>query len=313
MKTFGSLLISAALLCSCSVYQSTSVSLDDAQARGKARIIDEAGISRDFEKIVKVDSAYYGIRRSAVKETNYISQYVLIPHATNLKIYLEKPPIYHVWVTLNKKSKANGVLYGVQDSSIWIADPGFMRDYRKIASGHSIENDARFRIQKIQVTDIQHIKIRKLNSIGKGLLLGPVTGVGFGVVVGAGGFEKIIGGAILGIFGVPVGGIVGASKFKIPIQGDFSRYQVNRKHLSPVNWKISAVESAPAPVTLLPINHGEFTHYNGWRAYTSQQEMMTGIKDKDKIRAQRRGVPPASGLIPVTLILWALLVRPFSF
>ena len=69
-KSISLLLLGMILLQSCSVYEKTSVSLDDAQNRGIVKVMPTYGQKVYFKNIELKDSVYYGI---AMKDKNGIS------------------------------------------------------------------------------------------------------------------------------------------------------------------------------------------------------------------------------------------------
>ena len=63
-KSVSLVLLATILLQSCVVYQKTSVPLESAIEKGKAKLITTTGNKLNFRKIEKVDSIYYGTLNS---------------------------------------------------------------------------------------------------------------------------------------------------------------------------------------------------------------------------------------------------------
>ena len=87
-----------------------------------------------------------------------------------------KPKIHRVWLDVkDQKRDIPGVLYQITDSSVFISGSTAAYDYRGKYEGF---------ITEISVANINTIKTRPKNSIGKGAGIGALTGIGFGAVFG---------------------------------------------------------------------------------------------------------------------------------
>jgi len=136
---------------------------------------------------------------------------------------------YKTWVYLHKETlKIRCVLYKVKDSSILVTN---------IENGES---------QEIYIRDIQKIKIRKKNSIGKGALIGSVSGLVLGGAIGLiegddppdqwimsyTAEEKAVGyGVLLTPIGAGVGVLIGSIKKSFDINGKLENYKLNKQQL----------------------------------------------------------------------------------
>ncbi len=141
---------------------------------------------------------------------------------------VQKVKIYKTWIILNDESKIHGILYQLKDSSILVTN---------IKTEES---------QEIDIKDIQKIKIRRKNSIGRGAVIGGVSGLVVGGIVGymngddpdgislfkMSAEEKAVstGVGFLPI-GAGVGILVGTIKKKFDINGNISNYNKNIQQL----------------------------------------------------------------------------------
>jgi len=139
---------------------------------------------------------------------------------------IKKVKVYKTWVSLMNESKIIGVLYKLNDSSIFVTD---------IKTNVSKE---------IYIKDIQKIKIRRKNSIGRGALIGGATGLVAGGLLGlaegddSGGWfamsaeEKAVGyGVFFSGVGAGVGVLAGTIKKKFNINGSIDNYNKDKEEL----------------------------------------------------------------------------------
>ena len=150
---------------------------------------------------------------------------------------IKKNKIYKTWVTLNSEPfKVKGFLYEVNDSSISVVDFGMMKEY----------STDRFQVANLHINDIEKIKTRRNNSIGRGILIGAATGFVVGGLIGlfdgddpagtlmawTAGEKAIMAGGTLSIGGAVIGGLIGLLKVRIPIDGSMNKFNRNRNKLN---------------------------------------------------------------------------------
>ncbi|MEI8005499.1 MAG: fibrobacter succinogenes major paralogous domain-containing protein [Bacteroidota bacterium] len=144
---------------------------------------------------------------------------------------VSKKKIYKTWVKLtNGQGTKKGVIYEIRDSSVLISDSREKKDYYK----------GNFRTSKIDVSSIDKIKIRRVRRTENGALIGTLTGLAAGIIVGglltsASGNTTAGGYVLFGIWGAGAGAIIGAGlgsmKICIPIHGKQASYNSNMKKL----------------------------------------------------------------------------------
>ena len=103
-KSISILLLGMILLQSCSVYQKTSVSLNDAQNRGIVKVIPNYGQKVYFKKIELRDSVYYGY---AMKDKNGITP-------------LYQAQISSIFIKDVKKSKQLKIIMAIAVSLVFV-------------------------------------------------------------------------------------------------------------------------------------------------------------------------------------------------
>ena len=138
--------------------------------------------------------------------------------------------IYKVWVTFIDDSKlVKGVLYDADESKV------------TILKNNSIEKSG---LLNIKPERIHKLKLRRVGSVGRGVWVGALIGVGVGGVVGfAGGDdkgtilsytaeEKAVGlGIVLGVLGSGISPLIASKKKKILINGNLDVY---KQHLEEI-------------------------------------------------------------------------------
>ena len=142
---------------------------------------------------------------------------------------------YKTWLTLNSEPfKSKGILYQSKESSILLAP--LVKNKQQISDKSLVE---------FQIHNIETIKLRKKNKIGKGILIGAVTGLVAGGLIGlidgddppdtwfalTAGDKAIIAGVPLAICGAGIGAAIGSIKIKIPINGSNNKYRKNKNEL----------------------------------------------------------------------------------
>ena len=162
-------------------------------------------------------------------------------NSLNAQDTFQKIKIYRTWVSLNSEPfKIKGVLYEVKDSSILVSRSVVIQDY----------STDRFEIAKLNINNIETIKTRRKNSIGKGVLIGAVSGLVVGVLIGlidgddppctsgswiclryTAGQKALMAGVPLAVSGAGIGALIGSIKVKIPINGNINNYNRNKNKL----------------------------------------------------------------------------------
>lgn len=148
----------------------------------------------------------------------------------------EKSKIYKVWVKLNDSQRTTfkGILYQIKDSSVIILNELNVEAYLK----------GRLDTISVNYDKINQLKIRRDKNIGKGALLGSVSGyIGGGLFV----YNLVKGEEFAGlitfevalyyaIIGAGVGMIVGNIKDRVPIKGDIGNFNTYRSLLEDYSY-----------------------------------------------------------------------------
>ena len=147
-----------------------------------------------------------------------------------------KIKIYKTWISLTSEPfNISGVLYEVKDSSILVSSSFKKEDY------HSDS----FEIVELQIRNIEEIKVRKKNNIGKGAWVGALFGLGVGGIIGmisgddppgslisySAADKAMMMGFSLAVIGSGAGTLIGLKKKKIPINGNLENYYFNKSKL----------------------------------------------------------------------------------
>jgi hypothetical protein len=150
----------------------------------------------------------------------------------------EARPIHKIWVTpRNNTSRLIGYLSEVGDSLI-------------IVSSHLNQSGFTEDLQSIDFQNIETIKFRKKGKVGNSILIGALSGVAIGAIVGfasgddncSGGLfsslfcytkeqKAVLGGVSLLLPGVLIGAVAGSIKIEIPINGDYQTFKKKRGEL----------------------------------------------------------------------------------
>ncbi len=154
---------------------------------------------------------------------------------------IKKNKVYRTWITMNSEPfKVKGFLYEINDSSISVANSKIIKEYSTV----------RFQVAKLHIIDIEKIKTRRNNSIGRGIWIGAVTGFVVGGIIGlvdgddpagflamTAGEKAIKAGVALSIGGAVIGGLIGTIKIRIPIDGSMNNYNRNKNKLNKYSIK----------------------------------------------------------------------------
>jgi hypothetical protein len=146
--------------------------------------------------------------------------------------------IYRTWVSsIYEPFKAKGVLYDINDSSIFIANLDALK----------YPPTERLKTVKIDIIyNVNLIKTRRNNNIGKGILIGAVSGFALGAILGlssqddeifTSGQLALSMGGTLALFGIPIGAAIGAVKVKIPINGSIKTFHENSNRLKKYSYR----------------------------------------------------------------------------
>ncbi len=146
-----------------------------------------------------------------------------------VNLYSQEDPskykFYKTYIFLKDSSpKLYGTLYSVNESSVYLSNSLSKGDYWF----------GNYNTSQILITDIDKIKIRRLGSIGKGVLFGVLAGFTAGYIMGRTMYDENSGGLLgmlLTIPGAAIGGFIGSITIQIPINGDIPTYQKNMEKL----------------------------------------------------------------------------------
>lgn len=150
----------------------------------------------------------------------------------------KKIKIYKIWVALNNQPLViRGVLYEVKDSSIIVTNSHYKKDY-------SINNFTR---TELNFKEIKKIKISRKGRFLRCILNGTVIGFAFGAFIGlsskdtggsSSGFEVFSDeemvfmlGGVWAAQGMIIGALIGSSKVKAPVYGDYHNFEANKYKL----------------------------------------------------------------------------------
>jgi hypothetical protein len=155
------------------------------------------------------------------------------------------PKIYKTWITLNDNSKeVKGILYEIKDSSIVVTNSLSRSD---LLYGN-------FNITIIDYGNINIVKNRRNNRVLFGFLGGITLGFATGAIIGYSqgddqcpinkwcifqmtARDKASVGGILGaLAGAGIGTIMGLVKIKIPISGNFEKFNKNKSRLKKYSY-----------------------------------------------------------------------------
>ena len=162
-------------------------------------------------------------------------------NSLNAQDTIQKIKIYRTWVSLNSEPfKIKGVLYEIKDSSILVSSSVVIQDY----------STDKFEIVKLHINNIETIKTRRNNNIGRGVLIGAITGFAVGSLIGlisgddppcpsgswicfrySAGEKALMAGVPLAVGGAGIGALIGSIKVKIPINGSINSYNRNKNKL----------------------------------------------------------------------------------
>jgi hypothetical protein len=130
---------------------------------------------------------------------------------------VKKVKKFKTWVSLNDGFEIYGILYQLKDSSI------------------TVTNTKMEKSKDIYIKNIQEIKIRRKNSIGRGAVIGGASGLVAGSLIGLAkggeGFETIGYGINLTVIGTGIGILTGTIKKKFDINGNLDNYTKNKEEL----------------------------------------------------------------------------------
>ena len=142
---------------------------------------------------------------------------IACPMIMNAQMKTKKIKPYNVWIKMMDHSKEKGILYAADETYIKIA--------KNIASDDS-------NVKTIDPQTIEVIKIRRKGKVGKGALIGGLSGIGLSAIIGVsseeGFFSKEESAAIAGILFVPlgtgIGALSGSKSQTIAVNGNLNNY-----------------------------------------------------------------------------------------
>lgn len=176
---------------------------------------------------------------SNIKSMKFINVILIVLcclNSLNAQDTIQKKKIYRTWVSLNSEPfKFKGVLYEVKDSSILVSRSLVIKEYLSDRS----------EMVNLNINNIEIIRTRKNNNIGKGILIGALSGFIAGGAIGlisgddppdsflpfTAGAKAMITGVLLSVAGADIGGVIGSFKVKIPINGSIDNYNRNKNKL----------------------------------------------------------------------------------
>jgi len=150
-------------------------------------------------------------------------------NALNAQDTIQRNKIYKTWVSLNSEPlKVKGFLFDIKDSSIIVSNSFVIKDF----------STEKYRITELYYNNIETIKTRRNNNIGRKILIGTLTGFAVGGLIGlvsgddppdtfwpwTAGEKAIIYGSSLAVCGAGIGGGIGIIKVKIPINGSINNF-----------------------------------------------------------------------------------------
>ena len=200
----------------------------------KGNTLQEKVLSEVKNEILKLSKRY-------IKVPVIVLIVLCCLNSLNAQDTIQMIKIYRTWVSLNREPfKIKGVLYEIKDSSILVSSSVVIQDY----------STNRFKIVKLNINNIETIKTRRKNSIGKGVLIGAVSGFVVGGLIGlidgddppcptdswfcmrfTAEEKALMAGVPLAVGGAVIGALIGSIKVKIPINGSINNYNRNKNKL----------------------------------------------------------------------------------
>ena len=164
-----------------------------------------------------------------------------------LNVDIGKRIIYNTKISLiNGKHLMKGVLNAVNDSSVLVSNSLVKKDY----------STGKFELTKISFNNIDLIKIHSKNSVGRGILIGTLTGFATGWMIGrmsgddpppapgtitimwlSVGDKAKMDGSLLAVTGALIGGLIGIIQHEIPINGSFEKFNRNKSRLKKYTFR----------------------------------------------------------------------------
>lgn len=145
----------------------------------------------------------------------------------------QKDNAYKTWITINPdQSKLKGFLYDKNDSSVIIR--GGFKNFKEINPAEFTYDDLKnlpLEYSSIPFSNIDVMKARRKGRVGRGVLIGALTGLAIGGLIGVisgddppdtymaltAGEKALILGMPLAAIGAGVGGLLGSFKVTIPL------------------------------------------------------------------------------------------------
>ena len=148
---------------------------------------------------------------------------------------------YNTWISFTIDSlKLKGILYELQDSSIVISNSLVVKNYP----------DGDYELTRIYIREIDKIKTRRTKNTGRGILIGAVSGIAIGGIIGLvdgddppGWFAMTAGekatflGVFLGGCGAITGGAIGTIRINFTINGNVQSYRSQKRKMQKYSLK----------------------------------------------------------------------------
>jgi len=166
--------------------------------------------------------------------------FLLSAQGDSIKLWLSSDTarkfIYKTWISLiNRQNTIKGVLYEVNDSSVFVSNSLLKKDY----------SIGKYNVTKISFSNIDLVKTRMKNSGVIGASIGAITGFVVGRSIGLklgddtpgwglrfSAKEKALWyGIPMAIGGTVLGGLVGSIRIRIPINGSMDKFNRNKSRL----------------------------------------------------------------------------------
>jgi hypothetical protein len=155
---------------------------------------------------------------------------------------IKRRKIYETWIyPADGSYPLKGVLYEIKDSLVLISNSKLRKDY----------STGNFQVSQFYYNNIDFLKVRKVNRIKRGALIGSALGLAClipiateiakgardepGKSIYVGFFTTIIGVPLIS-FGAGTGALIGSVKIRIPINGQKENFDLNRNRLEEYSY-----------------------------------------------------------------------------
>jgi hypothetical protein len=154
--------------------------------------------------------------------------------------------IYKTWIKpFGEHHETKGVLFEIMDSSVVVSNSLNKTDYYQ----------GKYDVSKVDIRNIDVVKMRKKNNIGKGILIGGVSGATVGGIIGVIGWKRshnnawqeagnainngliVTVGILTTITGFFIGAVIGSARTKIQVHGSQKQFEENKSLLNDYSVK----------------------------------------------------------------------------